>query len=78
MVKLYTTKQSWYVLVFVGDLFSKEISSENSKQNTPPKTNYGEGYFSEYSCVNGIYDSQGFADIGKKCSNTLVRYKCRY
>mgnify|MGYP003294622841 CR=1 FL=1 len=69
MVKLCATKQSWYVLVFVGDFFSKEISSENSKQNTPSQTIYGEGYFSEYSRVNGMYNS---------CSNTLVRYKRGY
>lgn len=41
MVKLYTTKQSWYVLVFVGDFFSKEISSENSKQNPFPYNLWG-------------------------------------
>lgn len=58
MVKLYTTKQSWYVLVFVGDFFSKEISSENSKQNTLPQTIDGEGYFYGYLRMDSILLNQ--------------------
>lgn len=49
MVKLYTTKQSWYVLVFIGNFLVRKSHHKTQNKIPLPKTNYGEGYFSEYS-----------------------------
>ena len=77
MVKHTITNHLWFVLVSCVEFAVRNAGTKQQKK-TPSQAIYGEGYFSEYSYVGSIYSSQKFADIGKKCSNTLVRYKCRY
>ena len=43
MVKLYTTKQSWYVLVFVGDFLVRKSRHKTQNKIPFPKQIMGRG-----------------------------------
>ena len=44
MVKLYTTKQSCYVLVFVGDFLVKKSHQKTQNKTTSPYNLWGGGF----------------------------------
>ena len=41
MVKLYTTKQSWYVLVFIGDFLVRKSRQKTQNKTTSPNNLWG-------------------------------------
>ena len=64
MVKHTITIHLWFVLVSCVEFAVRDTGTKQQKK-TPSQTIYGEGYFSEYSYVGSIYNSQEFVDIDK-------------
>ena len=78
MVKLCATKQSRYVLVFVGDFLVRKSRQKTQNKIPFPKQSMGRGILVSIRERTVYITRKSLSISANSCSNTLVRYKRGY